>query len=513
MPESSGRFDSVTYPIVSQPGIKRDGTELDGNFYADSNWVRFRLGRPKKMGGFREIQNGLDGPIRHMYIHSKHPEHIIYNFSGTGIQCVLVDNEAVGGSSYTRSMPAFTTGDNYLYQTDTLFDVTGGNTSIIVHPGRNLSDMDQSTATTVYFGDVLGTGALSSTGQTVDGGIVVLQPYLFIYGTNGLIKNSAANKPNDFATGDSNTANVAGTKIVRGLPLRGGGQAPSGLFWSLDSLIRVSFVGGTAKWKYDTVSAKTTVLCSNGFIDYDGVFFWPGVDRFLMYNGVIKEVPNQMNQDFFFDNLNWNARQKVWVTAQPRWGEIWWHFPKGQSTECNHAIVYNVRENTWYDTPIERSAGYAPRVLYFPVYAESTSNDDSATPDKYRIFRHEVGTDKVVGEQQLSIDAFVETAAMGFASGGPGGNAIPQPNVQTRVLRIEPDFVMNGDMTVQLRGQAHAQAPVVVDAEKPFGPTTPTVDFNTQRRLLRIRFRSNMVGGDFHMGKTIVHMEPGDPRQ
>jgi hypothetical protein len=79
---------------------------------------------------------------------------------------------------------------------------------------------------------------------SVSGGIVSLHPYLFVYGNNGLIQNCAAGNTNDWVSADANATNVASGKIVQGLPVRGGSNAPSGLFWSLDSLIRVSYIGG-----------------------------------------------------------------------------------------------------------------------------------------------------------------------------------------------------------------------------------------------------------------------------
>ena len=76
---------------------------------------------------------------------------------------------------------------------------------------------------------------------------------------------------------------------------------------------------------------------SSCVIEYDGIYYWAGTDRFLMYNGVVAEVPNTQNFNYFFDNLNYVQRQKVWVSKVPRWGEIWWFFPSGDSTECNDA--------------------------------------------------------------------------------------------------------------------------------------------------------------------------------
>ncbi len=221
---------------------------------------------------------------------------------------------------------------------------------------------------------------------SVSGGVVVLHPYVFVYGNNGLIKNCSAGNAQDWVSADANEVNVATGKIVQGLPVRGGSNSPSGLFWSLDSLVRVSYapqslgIAGTGNfapptfWRYDIISSQTSILSSQSVIEYDGVYYWCGVDRFLLYNGVVKEIPNQMNQNWFFDNLNYSQRQKVWATKVPRFGEVWWFYPRGDSTECNDAIIYNIRENTWYDAGqaigARRSAGYFSQVFAYPVEAD-----------------------------------------------------------------------------------------------------------------------------------------------
>ena len=176
----------------------------------------------------------------------------------------------------------------------------------------------------------------------VSGGCVVLHPYLFIYGNNGLIQNSSAGDFDNWVSADANANNTSTGKIVCGLPLRGGSSSPSGLFWSTDALVRVSFAptsagGQNFYWTYDLISSQTSIMSSRAVIEYDGIFYWAGVDRFLMYNGVVQEIPNDVNQNYFFDNLNFVQRQKVWATKIPRFGEIWWFYPKGAATECTDA--------------------------------------------------------------------------------------------------------------------------------------------------------------------------------
>jgi hypothetical protein len=222
---------------------------------------------------------------------------------------------------------------------------------------------------------------------SVSGGVVVLHPYVFVYGNAGFLKNCSAGNINDWVSADANEVNVATGKIVQGLPVRGGTTSPSGLFWSVDSLIRVSYTpttvstGGTAStlyWRYDLISSQSSILSSQCVIEYDGIYYWCGVDRFLMYNGVVKEIPNDFNQNYFFDNLNYAQREKVYVSKVPRFGEIWWFYPRGDSTECNDAIIYNIRENCWYDAGealgAQRSAGYFSQIFHYPINADWNVN-------------------------------------------------------------------------------------------------------------------------------------------
>lgn len=307
-------------------------------------------------------------------------------------------NASIGGTgsgwnvSVSTVDSQFTANQYNLWQFDSMFDSQGGQTLLLAHPGQNLGQIDSTVNTAVLAAPIGGSvttplkdiNGPAPTGQTIEvsGGVCVLHPYVFVYGDNGLIKNCVAGDPFNWNGADANETNASATKVVKGLPVRGGSNSPSGLFWALDSLIRVSYaptqitVGGTTStiyWRYDIISTQTSILSSQCIIEYDGIYYWIGVDRFLLYNGVVKEIPNNMNQNYFFDNLNYSQRQKVWATKVPRYGEIWWFFPSGDSTECNDCIIYNVRENTWYDAGTavgaRRSAGYFSQVLAYPVNA------------------------------------------------------------------------------------------------------------------------------------------------
>lgn len=747
------------FALDTKAGIQRDGTLFDKEFYVDGQWVRFQRGRPRKIGGYRQITDSLAGPSRGIFVVPRSNFSNVYNGYSDGLQVLPINNEGIGsgisdvkfsgavtgvqiisgGTSYTNGtytgvpltyvtsgngyaavanitvsggavtavtiiaggcsylpseyltapaasiggtgsgfsvivntiLPCFAPSGDNLWQFDSFTDSSGdGLNNLIAHAGKNLNDINnevntrviatplgtdsmtivgafEATAATITSGSatitltvadfqvgfnqtVRGPGIPANTrvvsvstttvvldknatgtfanvpiifdnNVSVSGGVVSLHPYLFVYGNNGSIRNCAAGNFNDWVSTDANETNMATGKIVKGLPVRGGSNAPSGLFWSLDSVIRVSYnptsinVGSTTVtqfFRYDVISSQSSILSSQSVIEYDGIYYWVGVDRFLLYNGVVKEIPNSMNQNYFFDNLNYEQRQKVYATKVPRFGEIWWFYPRGNSEECNDCIVYNVRENVWYDVGTalgaRRSAGYFSQVFRFPINAGNEINyvgglsagtitnagsgytngtysylplaggagsgatatvvvsggivvsvvindrgvdylpDDvltatfgggsgfaftvTTTMNFVSLWQHEIGTDEVKFTQANAIEAFIETSDLGWVAGGPSQPSPVGENRWLHLERLEPDFVQEGVMELFITGRSYAQGEDKTTGPYPFEPGTSKIDLREQRRELRLKFVSNVAGGDFQMGKVIVNADLGDVR-
>jgi len=742
------------FTIDTLPGVQRDGTIFDMNFYTDARWVRFQRGRPRKVGGYRAIVSNANGYSRGIYVNSVDGINSVFNGYNNGLEVVNINNlgigagvnqftftgliltlnTLVGGTLYTNgtytnvtltggsgsgakativvsggsvtTVTVTTPGNRYvvgntlsataasiggtgsgfsikvatindgftesnlnLWQFDSTFDAQGsGNQLLLAHPGQNLAQIDQTVNTPVLAGNINGTtlspltdtSGSTPTGDVIEvaGGVCVLHPYVFVYGDNGLIKNCVAGNPFDWNGADANEVNVASTKIVKGLPVRGGSNAPSGLFWALDSLIRVSYtpttvtVAGSPQtfyWRYDIISSQSSILSSQCVIEYDGIYYWIGVDRFLMYNGVVKEIKNTFNQNYFFDNLNYAQQQKVFVNKVPRFGEIWWFFPSGDSEECNDCIIYNVREDCWYDAGealgARRTAGYFSQVFHYPINAGATLSEEeviftasisttnanavitiapnnlvavgqqvvstsvpsgalvnlitpnSASPTatgsagastivvssatgivlnqsvtgtgigtgavvttivgttitlsvvnsgavsgamsfsglsltlsanatatavetanfntvagQVILWQHEIGTDEVIADEANAIESYFQTSDLGFVAGGPAQTAPVGDNFWVNLERVEPDFVQQEEMTFQVTGRPYAQSTDVTSEPYVFSPSTGKIDMRQQRREIRLRFSSNVQGGNYEMGKVLLTVTLGDSR-
>jgi hypothetical protein len=409
-----------------------------------------------------------------------------------------------GGANALVSSPY----NQWMFQTS--YDASTTYNSIIAHVAPNLQCVCNDTGGQIFYGDVLGTAPLVEiplpAGANTTGGIVMLFPYLFYYGTAGIVGWSVGGDFTDLSGSGSGIARVWGQKIVKGMPLRAGsGSAPAGLFWAYDAVIRATFTGGATVFQFDTIATDTSIMSPDCVVDYDGVFFWCGVDRFLMFNGVVREVPNAMNLNYFFDNVNPDHRAKVFAFKVPHFGEIWWCYPRGDATECTHAIIYNVRENSWYDTELPASGRASGG--YNNGFAAPLLTDCVPTTSGYRVWIHEQGVDAIEGQSTLPIQSYFETADL---------SSLPQgKNEYLRITEIEPDFIQSGPMTVQVTGRANARAPEVYSSvfsfpETASEPYQQIVMLKEQRRELRVRFESNAVGGNYQMGQIIGHIDSGD---
>jgi hypothetical protein len=531
-------------PVVirSKAGIKRDGTKFEGDYYVDGQWCRFQRGLPRKMGGYKNVTNYLSDISRGIKSFTENQSTIIHSGSFNALEKFSLDENANASVVYDRTPVTLNTSVDNTWQFDILYDSVNLSPSnkIIAQAAPNVATQYNSLSGQVFVGDMRLNDPLTEitlpVGVSASGGICVLHPYLTVFGTNGSIAWTAPGSPSDFEGEGSGNARIAAQKIVRGLPLRGGpGNAPAGLYWSTDAVVRASFVGGAQIFQFDTISSSSSVLAPMTIIEYDGVYFWIGADRFYMFNGVVRDIDNQLNINYFFDGLNRQYAQKAFAFKVPRFGEIWWCYPRGNATECSHAIIYNVKEQTWYDTELPnggRSAGeFIPRygvpfltgvefnnqrTTYDIRTTETndiriTENNDIRvlySSDNYKFWQHEVGTNEININLVTAVQSYFETADI--------SDLISQgKNKSLRCELLEPDFVQSENMTVQIVGRANARSKEIQGEQKVFtdNPSTPyeqVVYFKDIRREMRFRFESNVLNGDYQMGQVIAHIDEAD---
>lgn len=519
------------FTLDVQPGTQRDGTAFDGKRYLDSLWCRWRTGRPRKIGGFEVITNGLAGVPKK--VHCWYDGSLTYAHVGTnnGIQQVVFDRFGQFISITNRTPAGFLAGSQVGFTLDAIFDTTSDVVQLVGHSAPNSGFLPSQISTVPFLGQINSTAPLLAfsdpglspgngvwTQPKISGGIVCVQPYVFDFDSNGRVQWSAPNLPLYLGTtgGSSGAgeARISAQKIVQGMPLRGGGsQSPAAVFWSLSEVITATFVGSPVGFRFNTVSPSSSILSTQSPVEYDGLYFWPGVDRFLVYNGTVTEVPNAQNQDWFFDNLTPGYEPQTWGFKIPRYGEIWWCACMFGSTVPNYAIIFNLRENCWYDTalPVNTwSAGYIAQGFNRPLTA---GYENTGAGNVYKLWMAETGTDNVDGTVRRAVRSFFETAWFG----GPAND--PPDDRGLSIQQLEPDFDQSGDLMVYLTGSPNARAPehngpTMTLPQVPGSPQEEFIGFTpTQnQRLTRLHVESNTLGGNYIAGRNIMRGDIAEKR-
>lgn len=494
--------------VLSQPGVKRDSTRFEGQNYSDALWCRWNArGLPRKMAGYQSVTSTLEEIVRGMDAYAIDT----INYLHLGSQSLLTQVQTNFNGGYVnqddRTPAGFVPNAANLWQFASFVNKVSSNAvRVVAHASHSLLDIANSDETAIYFGLMSATGALTATAMDpVSGGILAIPPYVMAFSNGGRVDVSA---PNDLTVPTAGSAFVTAQKIVKALPLRNFG-GPAALLWSLNAVVTATFDASIVTgvpFDFNEVSTSSSILSEQGVVEFDSIYYWVGVDRFMMFNGIVRELPNNMNIDFFFKNLNFTYRQKVFAFIVPRWGEVWWCFPSGNATECNHAVIFNVRLNTWYDTPLPdggRSAAVFAKVFQRPFMA-----DVDLTSLGYTLWQQETGTDKVLGTQTTAVRSYFETHEISPL-------IAPQPHDKAyRVSIVETDFEQSGDLTVTVRGRANArsqpadQAQVIMPEVPTSDPATQVTEVKTENRLLSFKFESNEPGGDYDMGQVMAHIEP-----
>jgi len=548
------------------------------------------------------------------------------SISGTPAKAWLDNTPVFTGDADLQTDPSI---GNYrvTWQFDSIFSPSGGNLQILAHPGYNLENIDNGVVSQVLIGNITpdstGTwnfsGLSDSAGQnptyrpiSVDGGVCVLYPFIFVYGSSGYIANNnvsttyANQSPYDWNGTFANQVNVASSKVVKGMPMRGGTNSPSGLFWATDSLIRASFNSQATGiyWTYDIISSQISIMSSNAVVEMDGIYFWMGVDRFYLYNGSVQVLPNDKNVNWLFDNINYEQRQKVWATKIPRYNEIWFFYPRGTATECTDAIIYNVKDKLWYDAGsavgAQRSCGYTTEIFPAPIWADwnydpifskpftviahpaslpapnpnqfylygdqtitfspgdsvslSTTNtfnktykitnsvniynttigtpgvtrvtvSENFSPSPtigqnvffvaggFNIWQHESGQNQIGLLGETAVYSSITTSDIGWLTGTPSQDGLVGVNRRMHLRRVEPNFLQTGVMSMSILGRKFAGSPMQeISGPYYFNQDTGKIDLRVEYRLVRLKFESNVINGNYEMGRNLITAEFGDER-
>lgn len=502
------------FPLDLPPGIYRNGTiyQAKGRWY-DSNLIRFIDGTIEPIGGWRHLQTaeGIDldslvgiprsaiawrgatgspflaiGTTEKLYVivagtlHDITPAGFVVGSADTGYTS---DAGAFGAGTYGVGAFGVGASTSDLVEAATWqFDTYGDYLVAVCTSDQKLYVWDGDVAHL----PVVPAGAPSSCLAAV----VTPERFLVALGVEGNIRQIAwpsQETTTDWTPTESNSA--GDLPVTTPGTLRAGRRTRNEtLLWTDTELHAMQYIGEPFIYRVVEVGQKCGAISSRSMAVIDTTAMWMGNNNFYAYDGYVAPLPCDV-RDYVFSDFNELQAAKIWATTIAEYGEVWWFYCSGASTEIDRYVVFNYREKHWTIGKMSRTAGCDADAVPHPIMTTAVGD----------VFEHEIFQDRpaVVPEQEgiqllmedgsmIVTEAGIELAAEQVAPYFESGPLqLAEGDRLMTITQLLPDERTLGDVSVTL---FTALYPTAVEATTgPHSLTSPT-SLREKGRQLRVRF-------------------------
>lgn len=252
----------------------------------------------------------------------------------------------------------------------------------------------------------------------------------------------------------------------------------------------MKYIGGTAVWQILSLDPSIGLIAPMARVSINGIAYWMGQGNFYMFRGgKIEVIPSNFGLQssilrYVFDNLNNSQAFKIFAWYNPKWDEIWFHYPSASSNECDRVARFNRKLQCWCPDMLNRTAGESPVISLTNPRLGNVST----------LYTHEAGAN----------DSGV---AMPFSGRTRKYVTGKETAVQTQVV---PDSEMSGTITVDVRTYNYPQSATPMnDKEYVVTSSTQRVPIQVNGRFWDIEISGEELDQTYLMGQWYTEPQKG----
>lgn len=445
-------------PLKIPAGVYRNGTEYQSSGrWFDANLVRWYQGTMRPVGGWQKrSNNAVSGKARgiltwrdnsndrwiavgtHTHLYIMNETGTLYDITPTGYTAGQAGGEAklgygyLGYGLYNYGVPRPDIGEVTQATTWSL-DNFGAYLVACANTDGKIYEWQLNTASDAV--------VITNAPTSCVGIVVTAERFIFALGAGGDKRRvqwcdqenntvwtpSATNQAGDFNVTSSGSLMCG--KRVRGLTV---------LFTDVD-VHTATYIGAPFVYSFDRVGTGCGAISKQAVASTDNACIWMSNSGFWVYDGVVKPLPCDVG-DFVLNDINRAQESKIYAVHNSSYGEIWWFYPSGGSTEVDAYVSYNYREGHWAIGNLARTAGTDRGVFTTPLMVSS---------DGF-VYEHETGLVDYVTDQP-------------FAESGPV--EVGTGETLMNITRLIPDENTLGDVQAKFVSRLYPTA-----EERSFGP-------------------------------------------
>ena len=389
-------------PLKIPAGFHRTGTDFDAaGRWRDGSLVRWRDGSLRPIGGWRVNEN-----IASITANAPRGMHTWESNNGTRYVAAGSYNELFavvsGGTAYDIAPTDLTAGSESaavnigygygFYGSGTYGTPRPDTGNIVAATTWSLDNWGEyllacSTADGRILEWQLGTSskaAVVANAPTNNLGLIVTEErFVFALGAGGNPRKVAFSDREDNTTWTPASTNEAGD-----IELQTSGQIETAIRTRGQTLIitdvdahTARYIGPPYVYGFERVGTSCGIISRRAAADVDMGTFWMGNGGFFRFDGnIVSEIPCAVH-DYVFGDLNTSQKSKTWAFTNGQFGEIWWFYCSGNSTEIDRYVAFDYKENHWLIGNLSRTSGASRGVFEYPMLM----GQDGA------MFDHEVG--------------------------------------------------------------------------------------------------------------------------
>ena len=531
--------------FVFRPGVFKEGTDYDneGGWF-DANLVRFKAGRPQKIGGWRKdnlttflgtcraLHGWLTltgtkllglGTNKKYYIEEGSTFNDITPLrSTTGAGDVTFAKVGNGDATITVSDTAHgaVVGDFVTYSGAASL---GGNiVAAVLNQEYEIATIVNANSYTIEAKDTSGNTVLAAAGDSGNGGGSTVGAYqvttgLDIYVTStgwgvGLWGNNTWGSTTALTLGNqlrlwshdnfdpSNTNTAGSLRLSEGSQIIGGVKARQEvLIWTDTALYSMQFIGPPFTFGLNLINDSSGLVSPKGAISSSSGVYWMGYDSFYVYNGSVQKIPCSV-LSYVFDDFNPGQAFKVFAFNNSEFNEVGWFYPSASSDDIDRYVIYNYAEKVWTIGQLNRTAWLDSGVENYP----------RATTGSY-LYEQEFGYDN---DGSPMTNVFIESSDVDIDDG----------ENFAFINRIIPDikFLSNssaGKVNLVLKTRDYPGDTLTTASTSQIAADTSKTDIRARARQITFRLESDDDAGSsgndnvgWRLGATRLNVQPDGRR-
>lgn len=173
------------------------------------------------------------------------------------------------------------------------------------------------------------------------------------------------------------------------------------LLFSGSQTYTFSYIGLPLIWAIQLIDNSVGIIAPMARCSVNNVAYWMAQNNFYRWSGGnVEQIPSASQDsctalNYVFSNINQAQVSKSFTWYNDIFNEIWFHYPSGDSNECDRIVRLSIADQVWsIDTMDRTCAEYPDNLFYNPRLISSESElfvhengaNDKGSPLKWQLW-------------------------------------------------------------------------------------------------------------------------------